>query len=179
MSGLVISWGNGPVNMLGSSLLLGALSGYLSRSDPTIAHAATQEPHPAAPSSQTSLNSAWDNSSAILGQCPGDVGTARSSDVSCCEDLLHCAANLSSAYSPDNGHAHDARPWPNAWRGNGAHAAELVWSAMMPGCKTCKVQVQPDPQPPVALPLLGRGRKEPRGLRASSAARATDVRPKR
>jgi hypothetical protein len=41
ISGLVISWGNGPVNMIGSALTIGAISGYLASTDPMLAQAAS------------------------------------------------------------------------------------------------------------------------------------------
>lgn len=135
--------------MLGSSLLLGALSGYMSRSDPGVAHAATTQPQRSRPSATGTT-------------------TLGSTDPSGSEDLLRCAA----AWAHDYGkHSHSTQPWPSSWRENGVHAAEAVWSALRPGCRSCTVshsanQSKPEPVSATLRP----GRQEPRGLRAAASA---------
>lgn len=176
MSGFVISWGNGPINMLGSSLLLGAVSGYLSRSDPTVAHAATSHTKidPAHTSERDNLKAAQ---SRHRSPSAAELRTQDHTKPTHGDDLLRCAAACASTYGHDSQFTHS---FLGGWRGHGVHAAEAVWSALKPGCRSCTVQhtQEQSMHKPVSASLR-RGHKEPRGLRASSSSTGSKGAPAR
>lgn len=167
MSGFVISWGNGPINMLGSSLLLGAISGYLSRSDPTVAHAATSHTNP----DQVHSSEGRNCKAAQSQHRSNSVAQLRSLDhteTTDAEDLLRCAATWASTCGHDN---QLMQSFARGWHGHGVHAAQAVWSALKPGCRSCTVQhtAEESMHQPVSASLR-KCHKEPRGLRAASSS---------
>jgi hypothetical protein len=141
VSGLVIAWGNGPVNMLGSAVLLAAVSGYLARADPDGMSGAAQAT-PLQQTSQTSSFSCHSESSqlrSVRRHRRGQNGQHRAPHGSQCasitasvcphaEDLLEQAAHYVKFVDPE--------PCRHQ---NVALSAGTVWAAVKPGCRSCSV----------------------------------------
>lgn len=140
ISGLVIAWGNSPMNMLGSSLLLAAVSGYLSRAEPGTeglagpAQAGAANAAELQPSSRTfSYNSKTCSSQKRYKRrrrAEGPLGPHGASMTAtvCPHDLglLEHAAHYINCPSYDSG-----------IQSNVALATSTVWEAVRPGCRSC------------------------------------------
>jgi hypothetical protein len=128
--GVVIAWGNSPVNILGSAVLMACFSGYLSRAG--AAHAMQLRR-----SSQTSSIAHTPLRSMRRPQRVPN-GKHRTPNEHCCAsvpggcphsvDLLDLTAHHVNLADKDRSR-----------HSNVALAASTVWEAVKPGCRTCSV----------------------------------------
>jgi len=147
--------------MLGSSLLLGAISGYLSRSDPTVAHAASVQTMPNIRDPEGLTQTTKTGSRRHRARCQSTMGMDKS-PAGGHGDLLSCAASCINADSRSGGLSQSRL---SRWEQSGSVAASAVWSAIKPGCRSCTIQHDPKSAVPHPAPAsLPGARRQPRGL---------------
>lgn len=138
-SGLVIAWGNSPANMLGSAVLLAAVSGYLARAEHVVAtgpaNAAQLHP-PSQPASKAPIPSLRQERST---RRRGQHGTPSAPPGAPCASITFSMCPHSMGLLEQTAHYINFSGSDPARHLNIALAAATALQAVKPGCRTCRV----------------------------------------